>query len=207
MGMVTAMGVGFAIGLRHAMDADHVAAVATLLRREQGVVGAMRVGALWGAGHAATLLAVGAAIALAGVRFSEGASRVGEWAVSAMLIGLGVAGLFRIARGAEASGARLSEARSMKSAFGVGAVHGLAGTAGTALLAAASAGSGLGMLLFLALFGVGTVLGMTAMTAVLSAGIARAAHGSSRGYRALLALASGASVVVGASLAVGLARG
>lgn len=206
MRLAMAMGAGFAIGLRHAMDADHVAAVATLLRREQGLWGALRVGALWGAGHSATLLAAGAAIALAGVRFSATMTRAGEWAVCAMLVLLGLAGLWRLSRGAEQVAAPVSEGRAMKSAFGVGALHGLAGTAGTALLAASTA-SGVGTLLFLLLFGVGTVAGMTAMTAVMSAGLTRAARRSNGAYRTLLMLASASSVLVGASLAVGLARG
>ncbi|MBL8678176.1 MAG: hypothetical protein JNK05_03380 [Myxococcales bacterium] len=205
MSFAMAMGMGFALGLRHAMDADHVAAVATLLRREQRLLGAMRVGALWGAGHSATLLAAGAALIVFQRSWVQRLEGIGEVLVCAMLIGLGLLGLVRASRGAlvtQRDHPRLG--RAAWGAFGVGAVHGLAGTAATALLAASATGGRGATMLFLALFAVGTITGMSAMTVALSVGLRGAAARSARVYRGILLVASALSLAVGLVLARGL---
>ena len=55
---------GFVLGMRHATDADHVIAVATIVSREASIRGAALIGATWGIGHTLTILAVGGAIIL-----------------------------------------------------------------------------------------------------------------------------------------------
>jgi high-affinity nickel-transport protein len=210
-----ALSMGFVLGVRHAADADHVAAVATLLRREQGLAGAARVGALWGVGHASVIVAAGAVMTFAGVRISERFAVVAELFVCAMLVALGAVGLHRARRveslageshAHDAHGPHEHGGRSALGALGVGAVHGLAGSAGAALLAA-SASQGLGAIAFLSLFGAGTIVGMAVTTMALSVPLGRAAKRSTSVYRALLTVASAASALLGLALGASLLRG
>ena len=60
--LVTALGLGMLLGLRHALDADHVAAVSTLVSRERGLIRSCLLGAFWGAGHTLALLGAGIAV-------------------------------------------------------------------------------------------------------------------------------------------------
>ena len=201
------MGLGFVLGLRHALDADHVAAVATLLRREQGVAKAMGVGALWGVGHTASLVAFGALLVLWRSPWMARIESVGEALVCVMLLVLGALGVVRWRSARDEVNASTSVPKSRRRAFAIGAVHGLAGTAATALLAASAAGGAPVTMLFLLLFGVGTVIGMGVMTAVMGAGLRHTARRSMGAYRAVLFLSSALSVAVGVAMAVSLARG
>ncbi len=210
MSLGVALSMGFVLGVRHAADADHVAAVATLLRREQGLAGAARVGALWGVGHASVIVAAGAVMTFAGVRISERFAVVAELFVCAMLVVLGAVGLHRARRVEphthDAHGSHEHGGRSSLGALGVGAVHGLAGSAGAALLAAGASQS-VGPIAFLSLFGAGTIVGMAVTTMALSVPLGRAAKRSTAGYRALLTVASVASALLGLGLGASLLRG
>jgi len=168
---VSALVLGLGLGLRHATDADHVAVVSAMLQREPGALRALRVAVLWGLGHTVSFLALGLLIVLGGVRIPASFERAVELLVAAMLIGLGA---WHLARGTGASAP--TRAVSAKRPVAVGLVHGLAGSAGVALLTGATIHSRLCATLYLALFGVGTVLGMALLTAALSWPIAWAAR-------------------------------
>jgi len=96
--LLSAILLGFFLGLRHATDADHVIAVATIVGRERRIGAAAMVGALWGVGHTATVGLVGAAVILFGVAIPERLAHAMEFGVGLMLIGLGVAALMRWVR-------------------------------------------------------------------------------------------------------------
>ncbi len=196
MSLLLALLVGFALGLRHATDADHVAAIGAMLRATPTLRGALRTGALWGLGHSVTVLAVGAAMVVAGLRFSPGALRTMELVVAAMLIALGVLNLRRVAGAPEPA-----PPRPPWRPLAVGVVHGLAGSAGTTLLALTTVREPVAAVAYLVLFGVGTVLGMMALTAALAGSLAATARRSARLHDAILAAASLASVAVGCAVA------
>jgi high-affinity nickel-transport protein len=99
--IVSALGVGFALGLKHALDADHLAAVAAMIGdRRRTLFGASLVGVTWGAGHAASLTAVALAVVLLGVQVPKGIAAAMEFAVGAMLVALGGRLLWNFRRGA-----------------------------------------------------------------------------------------------------------
>ena len=163
-----AIAVGLTLGLRHATDADHVVALATLLRRGRGVRGALAIGGVWGIGHTVVLLAAGAAIVLLGVEVPPRFDRVAELAVAAMLVALGATHLFgRPRRGTPPSMAPGGRAISLRPLL-IGMVHGLAGSAGIALLALTAIRPRAAAMLYLSLFGAGTVLGMMILTGLLA---------------------------------------
>ncbi len=91
--------LGFALGLRHALDADHLAAVATIVARNHRFRSAARVGALWGLGHTASLLGVALFVILSGIHLPEAFEVWTERGVAVMLAILGGNLLWRLFRG------------------------------------------------------------------------------------------------------------
>jgi nickel/cobalt transporter (NicO) family protein len=197
-----ALGLGFVLGVRHATDADHIAAVGTMLRRDGGLRGALRTGALWGVGHSATVTAVGVAIVAFRVEFSPGVVRAMELAVAAMLLGLGATNLAALRGRDVADGAAYAGAGVALRPVAVGLVHGLAGSAGVALLALATIRSTAGAVAYLALFDLGTVAGMALLTGLLALPLTLTARRARRLYTALVATASLASVATGCVVAL-----
>jgi nickel/cobalt exporter len=191
--LMSALPLGFALGLRHATDADHVAAIGALLRRETSALRAARLAASWGLGHTITFLAIGVAVVGADVHITAGCERIGEGLVALMLIGLGVWTALR---------ARASEPRAGAPwrPVVVGVVHGLGGSAGVALLALTTLPSRAGALRYLGHFCAGTVAGMVSLTVLLSMPL-RWSHRRFGGPPRLLVLAAAAlSVTLGVTI-------
>ena len=161
--------LGVGLGLRHAIDADHVVAVSALVQREPGLWRAARIAALWGTGHTAAFLGVGLLVVLAGVHVPASFEDAAELLVAAMLVGLGLWNLRALGRASEAS---VSAPSPTARPLVVGLVHGLAGSAGIALLAATTIDSRAFAALYLGLFGLGTVVGMVVLTVLMSRPIA-----------------------------------
>ena len=95
--------LGFFLGMRHATDADHVVAIATIVSRERSVTSSALIGAAWGVGHTITVMAVGAAIIAFGVVIPPRLGLSMEFAVGIMLVVLGVLTLTGIGRAAGAA--------------------------------------------------------------------------------------------------------
>jgi ABC-type nickel/cobalt efflux system permease component RcnA len=218
--------VGFALGLKHATEADHVVAVSTLLGDARGAKHSARVGALWGLGHLLTVLVAGSALVVLRVNFPPTAQWTLELGVALLLVGLGIWTLYRSFRGryhvhvhqhgsrvhahlhyhshGEAGHEHASHVRS--SAGGpllVGMAHGLAGTAALALVVLSSIPSRFVGVLYLLCFGLGALLGMAAFSVLLSVPMSRSgSRSSSLRWLFALRLASGvASSILGAVLA------
>jgi hypothetical protein len=82
--------LGFLLGIRHATDADHIVAIATIVSRQRNLQGSAMIGAAWGIGHTLTILVVGGAIILFGVVVPPRLGLAMEFGVGIMLILLGV---------------------------------------------------------------------------------------------------------------------
>lgn len=178
--MLTAVALGFVLGLRHALDPDHLVAVSALVARNRSPWTASWLGASWGLGHATTLLAVGALLIALRVTVPESFTLSFEVAVGALLVLLGVANLAAAAgsnaplAGTEGPRLRKSLARSGI----VGLVHGLAGSGAVVLLASAAMPDAATALVYLAIFGVGTMAGMVAFSLLLGAPLAALGEGA-----------------------------
>lgn len=159
-GLLLVLVTSLLLGVRHATDPDHVVAVATIVARHRSFWRAASVGALWGLGHTITVAIVGGAIIVLRVAIPP---RVGlglEFLVALMLIALGALNLAdRRAHVHAPHGAR---------PVLVGMVHGLAGSAAVALLVLATIESTGRALAYLAVFGVGTVIGMLLITGAVA---------------------------------------
>ena len=158
---MTAILLGALLGLRHATDADHVVAVTAIVARERSLLRAAKIGALWGVGHTLTLLLVGGAIVAFRLVIPP---RIGlglEFGVALMLIGLGYANL-------RSRGEPAPQGAALRPVL-VGTVHGLAGSAAVALLVLATIRETGPAIAYLLVFGLGTILGMVAVTVILAA--------------------------------------
>ena len=192
--------LGFLLGVRHAVDPDHVVAVGTIATRTTSFRRAAAVGALWGIGHTLTILLVGGGIIALRVGISPRIGLAMEFAVAIMLILLGLQNV---------ANARHTNAREPSSTrpFVVGMVHGMAGSAAVVLLVLATVRDSMWAFAYLVLFGLGTVVGMVIVTAIIAVPASLAMR-RVRNARRWLTLASGvASVVLGLMLANELTEG
>jgi ABC-type nickel/cobalt efflux system permease component RcnA len=188
------MGLGFLLGMQHALEVDHVAAVSSIAARRDNVADIVKHGLTWGLGHTLTLFVfAGAALAL-GQAIPDNLARPIETAVGVMLVGLGGHVLWRLWRDRihfhkhrhedgtvhmhahSHAGETVEHARAPHShAHGfrwrtllVGLMHGMAGSAALLVLTVAQAPSvavGLG---YVALFGIGSMIGMGALSTVIA---------------------------------------
>jgi high-affinity nickel-transport protein len=206
--LLALLGVGFFLGMRHATDPDHVVAVTAIVAREGSARAAIAVGALWGLGHTLTVIVVGSAIAVFGIVVPPRLGLSMEMSAAAMLVVLGAANLSsalgQIERQGKLASGRHSHAHPSPSALGrsarplvVGVVHGLAGSAAVALLVLATVHSVKWALVYLTVFGIGTMLGMLLLTAVMARPLAKTAAWSASSRLSLVCLTGFASLALG----------
>ena len=220
--LVTALGLGLTLGLRHALDADHVAAVSTLVARERGLARSCLLGAFWGAGH--TLALLGAAIAVIGFKLtiSPGLEEALERTVGLVLVLLGGHVLLRALAGTVVPGhdhthgdlthrhphLQLGQPRSRDAEhvhlvrlggrpFLVGLLHGLAGSAALTLLVLGTIPSPIGALVYVLVFGIGSTAGMLLLSGLVGLPVALAAPGAHRFQAAIQVVAGLGSAGLG----------
>lgn len=92
------MGLGLVLGLKHATELDHVVAVSTVVSEHRNLLRSALVGALWGAGHTASLIIVGVIVLGFRVAVPLAVAIWLEFGVALMIIGLGVLTLTRVLR-------------------------------------------------------------------------------------------------------------
>jgi hypothetical protein len=214
--LLTSSGFGSLLGMRHALEPDHLAAVSTLVSGERSSVKGAFLGVCWGLGHTAGLIAVGAVLiylrAELPVRIADGF----ELLVAAMLIVLGSRTVVQAVRQGPAHLHNQSFAVHRHSGLPahvhigtwtlarrpllVGAVHGLAGSGALTALVLTTLPTTAARLSYMALFGLGSTVGMAALSGLLGWPLARlGAH---------QAVARGVSFAVGAmSVVLGLSWG
>ena len=193
--ILSILATGFSLGLRHALDADHLVAVSTIMNERKGFLSGSLVGALWGVGHTAALFVIGAIIILFNVHMPPMLSATVELLAALVLVALGVNVLWKVRRGAvlhahshrhgeflhahphlhEHAGAHKHEAASShhrltgmsKKPLLLGMLHGMAGSAGLMLVVLATISSRLLAVVYILLFGIGSMCGMFLMSMMI----------------------------------------
>jgi high-affinity nickel-transport protein len=202
--------LGILVGLRHAFEPDHLTAVSTLVTEASSARRGAALGALWGLGHTVSLVVVGMILLVAGASLPERVAAGFELAVSAMLIGLGARSIVRASVPAQAHAHAHADAVPHLHVAGrivawrplvVGLVHGLAGSGALTALVFAQLPTTALRLVYISLFGAGSVAGMAIASGLAGASLHAAVR--RRGVARSLALATGAlSIVVGCLWAV-----
>lgn len=191
----SALSLGLVLGIRHAADADHVCAIASLLRAGQGLRAAVRTALLWSRGHSFAFFAVGAVLVGGRLSVPEAWEPVMEFLVATLLVVLGTVQL-RHADCPLPEGPAPTKPHSWRMVL-VGIVHGLAGSAGIALLALSTVHERLPAFLFLLLFGLGVSGGMVLLTVLLSLPLGFIVRNSERWRAHILRMASVLSIGLG----------
>jgi len=216
--------LGLVLGLRHAFEPDHLAAVSTLATRQGRLLDACRLGLAWALGHTVSVGMVVGAIILFGLTLPARFAPAADFLVALLLIGLGGSVLWRYARGrwhlhvhahdqggephlhlhSHAHGVAHQHAHPRGDAgrsLGFGLLHGLAGSAALLVLLVAAAPTRRAQLAYFVSFAAGTMIGMLGVSFSLAA-IVRLASGRAARWATVLHLGSAVtSVAVGFALA------
>ena len=222
------LGIGLVFGLKHATEVDHVVAVSTIVSQHKNVFRSALVGLLWGAGHTASLLIVGGIVLALRVAIPPRVSAWLEFGVALMIIGLGISALWRTLRKSSKvhvhphshdglshvhihfheketkhePATRISHSHAL-SRVGwkpvlIGTMHGLAGSGALTLLVLTQISSPWVGFLYLAIFGIGSMIGMLLMSGLigfpfaLTSGQLTSTHNRLQTLAALLSICFGA---------------
>ena len=180
---------GFVLGLRHAVEADHLAAVSTIVAERKSLFSSALVGGFWGVGHTLSLLLVGVFVIILKLQITESVESWLEAGVGAMLVILGANALRNLwkketihihahehgsrehihVHAHEKAGSAESHhlARLSPRSLAVGMVHGLAGSAALMLLLVPNIASPIVALTYIAVFGLGSIGGMMLMSLLI----------------------------------------
>jgi hypothetical protein len=160
--LVVALGIAFLLGARHASDPDHLVAVTSLVAAEDGDARhAARLGAWWGIGHAAALVALGVPLIVFKARLPGWLESGAEKAIGAVILLLAARVIYRWAR----PRAKELKLRTNHQAASIGLLHGLAGTGAVVVLLIAALPTQVEAALALAIFAPMTMVSMAACTA------------------------------------------
>lgn len=206
--MLSLLSLGFLLGIRHALEADHIATVASLASSHPSRSQMIRQGLAWGMGHSLTLLFFGAIVLWMDRLISEQLATGLEMAVGALMIFLGADVVRRVFKTGFHFHAHRhndgqihfhahchAENKSVKDHQGlvhhhihknqfplrallIGLVHGMAGSAALVLLVVDQIGSLWSGLLYVSVFGVGSIAGMLIFSIVISIPLAFSAKKS-----------------------------
>lgn len=223
MTLASVLALGFLLGMRHATDADHLAAVATLATRSRSLGHTVLQGVAWGTGHTLTLMLFGGAVLVLGLVVPAQAAQALELAVGVMLVLLGAEALYRLRRerihfhahhhtggvahfhahshlGQDAphDPARHEHPHGFPArALVVGMVHGMAGSAALVLLSLEALRSPAWGLVYIAVFGLGSILGMAALSAAIAVPLRLSSRRLTRARDGLSAAVGLATLILG----------
>ena len=223
------LGLGLVFGLKHALEADHVAAVSTIVSEHRSVWSSSVVGALWGIGHTLSLLVAGVAVIVLHVEIDDRVAMALELGVAVMLISLGASALRRLWRGGTVhlhvhrhggrphlhphvhAGAAKADPhhhhRIGVRPLLIGVVHGLAGSAALMLLVLSSIPSPRIGFAYIIIFGIGSIGGMLGVSALMSLPIQLAAQRFGRAHTTVRAVAAVFSFAFGIAMVYQIAVG
>jgi high-affinity nickel permease len=222
--MLGVLGIGFLLGMQHALEADHIAAVSSIAARRTDISDIVKHGLTWGLGHTLTLFVFAGAAILLGHAIPEYLARPLETAVGIMLVGLGAHVLWRLWRdrvhfhrhshgdGTEhlhvhshvdeaiphRQSAHLHEHGFRWRTLLVGLMHGMAGSAALLVLAISQVASAAYGMFYVLLFGIGSILGMGALSIVIAVPLAMSAKWLTWANRGLQGVVGAVTIAIGA---------
>lgn len=221
MNFLSLMTLGLLLGMEHALDADHVVAISTIVSESRSLFRSLLIGVLWGIGHTATLLVVGLLVLYLRIPVPFWVAFSAELVVGLILILLGLQILWKHnKRRIHAHSHRHGDALHIhfhahettaahthehggphgRKSLLVGAVHGLAGSAALMLLVLSTIRSPLIGGFYILMFGLGSILGMLAVSALiglpflLTLGRFQRLHAGARVLAGVLSIAVGFSI-------------
>ena len=181
------LGLGFLLGVRHAFDIDHAAAVSTMVKNNSSLKSSSLVGMFWGLGHTMSLLVAGVIVLLLGISIPQKMALSLDFIIGAMLILLGINAILTVKKNKihmhkhkhgqkehlhfhshKLISNHEHEHMVLRKSLLVGLIHGLAGSAGLTLLVLAAIKSFWTGFWYILIFGVGSIIGMMAISSIIS---------------------------------------
>ncbi|WP_085522253.1 HoxN/HupN/NixA family nickel/cobalt transporter [Tuberibacillus sp. Marseille-P3662] len=167
IGFITVLAFGFFLGLKHAIEPDHVIAVTTIASRSKNIFNASLAGLFWGIGHTATIFVVSILFILLKTTIPEAVAQWLEFLVGVMIVFLGVSVIAKKGKPSNHHEATVNASSKFKSLI-IGIIHGLAGSGAMILLTASTVDSLPMAVVYLLIFGLGTATGMVLFTMIIS---------------------------------------
>ena len=224
--LLSVLGMGLLLGMQHALEADHVAAVSSVVSRRKGLRSISMHGAVWGIGHTVTLLIVAGGCILLKTSLDDKIAERLEFGVGVMLVGLGLHVLWRLWKDrvhfgahSHADGTKHLHAHSHQHdahiqhrlsshdhdhpqtipwrTLLIGTMHGMAGSAALVVLAASSIQDPMAGIGYVLLFGLGSVVGMAALSAVIAVPLTWTANSLTVANRVLQATIGALTIMIG----------
>ncbi|MDR1764424.1 MAG: sulfite exporter TauE/SafE family protein, partial [Dysgonamonadaceae bacterium] len=194
-------------GLLHAFEADHILAVTNIVSRRNRILPAVKDGIFWGLGHTSTIFLIGILIILFKVNIPETSFSWFEAAVGLMLIAVASFRIYVFVKEEnitihthtrEHAGAnkephihiRKNGENLHRTSYGIGIVHGLAGSGALVVLVMTQIGTVADSLLYLLIFGIGSIIGMSLVAGIFSVPFSRRLIDSKRLRTALVVVSS-----------------
>ncbi len=226
--MLSLLLLGLVIGMRHALEADHIAALASLTSNNQSIKETIKHGAVWGLGHTLTLFIFGSITLLMGRTLSDQLVSVLEFSVGAMLLILGLDVLRQLIKkrihfhqhrhGKERhfhAHSHAGEKRQQHNpekhqhhhvktfplrTFLVGLMHGMAGSAALIVLTLQTVSSTFQGILYILFFGLGSMVGMAVLSFIIAIPLRRSAQGLTWVHNGFQGLVGFATILIGGLL-------
>jgi cytochrome c biogenesis protein CcdA len=221
--MFGVLGLGFLLGMQHALEADHIAAVSSIAARRTDVRDIVKHGLTWGLGHTLTLFVFAGAAIVIGHAIPAQVAQPLETAVGIMLVGLGAHVLWRLWRDrvhfhqhGHADGVKHVHVHSHANekiphrnsahlhshgfrwrTLLVGLMHGMAGSAALLLLAVSQVANPAYGMFYVALFGIGSMIGMGALSVVIAVPLAVSARWLTRANHGLQGAVGMVTIAIG----------
>ncbi|WP_391117775.1 sulfite exporter TauE/SafE family protein [Psychrobacillus sp. L3] len=164
------LSIGFLLGIKHAIEPDHVIAVSTIASKSKKLWQSTLAGVFWGIGHTATLLVVGLILIVMKNEISDRMSMSLEFVVGIMLVYLGIMNIINFRKKKQHTHPHMEQSSNKMSylkSTTIGLVHGLAGSAAMVLLTMTIVNSVWEAAVYILVFGAGTILGMLFFTTLL----------------------------------------
>lgn len=217
--LLTSLILGFTLGMGHALDADHVVAITTIVSQNRHPLKAALVGISWGIGHTATLSFVGLAVIVFKLTIPNQLALSMEFLVGVVLVALGAQILWKYRRKkvhththdhagempahlhfhshADDTEHKHHNLAHQHKSLMVGMIHGLAGSAALMLLVLSTVGSPVEGVAYILIFGIGSILGMMLLSTLIGLPFAASSQRFGSLNRTIRLVAGAVSVVLG----------
>ncbi|MBI2051244.1 hypothetical protein HYT33_00610 [Candidatus Roizmanbacteria bacterium] len=195
-GFLTLLLFGFILGLRHAFETDHIAAVSSMVSQTRSLKRASFFGIAWGLGHTFVLLVSGILVLAFKLTIPKQLANLSELLVGVVLVLVGIDALLGRKNNIHAHVDKRQTTLNIYKAFSIGVLHGLAGSAALIILISTAVGTLAAGVVFMLLFGTGSILGMVATSMMIAIPL-RHTLKLSQINRALKIIVGGASILIG----------
>lgn len=165
--------LGFLLGIKHAIEPDHIIAVSTIASESKNLKRSIFAGVYWGIGHTATLFIVGMFLIVAKNTITDTVALSLEFIVGIMLVSLGLNSILAFMKHrhhhphSHDIPAKKRKSRTHFKSFFIGLIHGLAGSAAMVLLTMSTVSTAWQGAIYILIFGCGTVVGMLSFSTVI----------------------------------------